>query len=145
MSIRDGRMANAFFEKGVLTEYREEKCDSKQTGTVVEFIPDVEIFKEGIELDTNLLRKQLQELAFLSPGLKFVLCINSKCEEISSKNGLLDYLDYLSKDKDVLTSKFLQRQTRIESALKLLCSMLMPIAMFISYIQIASQIVVARI
>lgn len=106
MSIRDGQMANAWFEKGKLKEFKTEKTDAKGSGTTVEFIPDEEIFKEGTELDPIALKKQLQELAFLSPGLKFVLCINSKCEEISSKNGLLDYLDYLSKDKDVLTSKF---------------------------------------
>ena len=106
MSIRDGQMANAWFEKGKLKEFKTEKTDAKNSGTVVEFIPDEEIFKEGTELDPIALKKQLQELAFLSPGLKFVLCINGKCEEISSKNGLLDYLDYLSKDKDVLTSKF---------------------------------------
>ena len=105
-SIRDGQMANAWFEKGKLKEFKTEKTDAKNSGTVVEFIPDEEIFKEGTELDPIALKKQLQELAFLSPGLKFVLCINGKCEEISSKNGLLDYLDYLSKDKDVLTSKF---------------------------------------
>ena len=105
-SIRDGQMANAWFEKGKLKEFKTEKIDTKNSGTTVEFIPDEEIFKEGTELDPVALKKQLQELAFLSPGLKFVLCINSKCEEISSKNGLLDYLDYLSKDKDVLTSKF---------------------------------------
>ena len=105
-SIRDGQMANAWFEKGKLKEFKTEKIDTKNSGTTVEFIPDEEIFKEGPELDPVALKKQLQELAFLSPGLKFVLCINSKCEEISSKNGLLDYLDYLSKDKDVLTSKF---------------------------------------
>lgn len=106
ISIRDGQMANAWFEKGKLKEFKTEKIDTKNSGTTVEFIPDEEIFKEGTELDPVALKKQLQELAFLSPGLKFVLCINSKCEEISSKNGLLDYLDYLSKDKDVLTSKF---------------------------------------
>ena len=106
MSIRDGQMANAWFEKGKLKEFKTEKTDAKNSGTIVEFIPDEEIFKEGTELDPIALKKQLQELAFLSPGLKFVLCINGKCEEISSKNGLLDYLDYLSKDKDVLTSKF---------------------------------------
>ena len=105
-SIRDGQMANAWFEKGKLKEFKTEKTDAKISGTLVEFIPDEEIFKEGTELDPTALKKQLQELAFLSPGLKFVLCINGKCEEISSKNGLLDYLDYLSKDKDVLTSKF---------------------------------------
>ena len=105
-SIRDGQTANAWFEKGKLKEFKTEKTNAKNSGTIVEFIPDEEIFKEGTELDPTALKKQLQELAFLSPGLKFVLCINSKCEEISSKNGLLDYLDYLSKDKDVLTSKF---------------------------------------
>lgn len=106
MSIRDGMMANAFFEKGQLTKYEIEPFNTKKTGTIVEFIPDKEIFKEGIELDTDLLRKQLQELAFLSPGLNFVLTINGCTEQIASKNGLLDYLDYLAKDKTILTSKF---------------------------------------
>ena len=106
MSIRDGKIANAFFEKGSLIKYEEEKTNTRETGTVVEFIPDESIFKEGIALDTDLLRKQLQELAFLSPGLKFVLTINGNSEEIASKNGLLDYLDYLAKEKGNLTSKF---------------------------------------
>lgn len=106
MSVRDGMMANAFFEKGQLTKYEVEPWNVKETGTVVEFIPDETIFEEGIELDTNLLRKQLQELAFLSPGLNFVLTINGCTEQIASKNGLLDYLDYLAKDKNILTSKF---------------------------------------
>ena len=34
-------------------------------------MPDPEIFKEGITLDYNDLKKQLQELAYLSPGLLF--------------------------------------------------------------------------
>lgn len=106
MSMRDGKMANAFFEKGQLIKYTVHDWDPKESGTCVEFIPDETIFKEGIELDTNLLRKQLQELAFLSPGLTFALTINGCSEEITSKNGLLDYLDYLAKEKDNLTSKF---------------------------------------
>lgn len=106
MSVRDGMMANAFFEKGQLIKYEVEPWNVKETGTVVEFIPDKTIFVEGIELDADLLRKQLQELAFLSPGLNFVLTINGCTEQIASKNGLLDYLDYLAKDKSILTSKF---------------------------------------
>lgn len=107
-SIRDGKMANAFFEKGDLKKYEESivKGVNVKSGTVVEFIPDKSIFKEGIELDVALLRKQLQELAFLSPGLEFVLTVNGSSEEISSKNGLLDYLDYLAKERSNLTSKF---------------------------------------
>ena len=107
MSCRDGKIANAYFEKGTLVTYTEkEQTIQQETGTTVEFVPDETIFKEGIALDTNLLRKQLQELAFLSPGLTFVLRIDSSTEEITSKNGLLDYLDYLAKEKGILTSKF---------------------------------------
>ena len=107
MSCRDGKIANAYFEQGTLVTYQEkESLIQQETGTTVEFIPDETIFKEGISLDTNLLRKQLQELAFLSPGLTFVLRVDSNSEEITSKNGLLDYLDYLAKEKDNLTSKF---------------------------------------
>ena len=106
-SCRDGKIANAYFEKGTLVTYTEkEQTIQQETGTTVEFVPDETIFKEGIALDTNLLRKQLQELAFLSPGLTFVLRIDSSTEEITSKNGLLDYLDYLAKEKGILTSKF---------------------------------------
>ena len=107
MSCRDGKIANAYFEQGTLVTYQEkESLIQQETGTTVEFVPDETIFKEGISLDTNLLRKQLQELAFLSPGLTFVLRIDSNTEEIASKNGLLDYLDYLGKEKSILTSKF---------------------------------------
>lgn len=107
-SKRDGKIANAYFEQGKLRSYEvvDVIASDMPDGTIVEFVPDKEIFKEGISLDTNLLRKQLQELAFLSPGLTFVLNIDSNSEEISSKNGLLDYLDYLAKEKSNLTSKF---------------------------------------
>jgi len=106
-SVRDGQIATAVFKQGELVDYKVAKATNDQTtGTMVQFIPDPEIFKEGTALDINLLRKQLQELAFLSPGLTFVLRVDSNTEEIASKNGLLDYLDYLAKDRGNLTSKF---------------------------------------
>ena len=106
-SVRDGQIATAVFKQGELIDYKVAKATGDQTtGTMVQFIPDPEIFKEGTTLDTNLLRKQLQELAFLSPGLTFVLRVDSNTEEIASKNGLLDYLDYLAKEKGNLTQKF---------------------------------------
>ena len=106
-SVRDGKIATAIFEKGELKDYKVFKAtQDQQAGTMVEFVPDPEIFKEGTNLDVNLLRKQLQELAFLSPGLTFVLRVDGSIEEIASKNGLLDYLDYLAKEKGNLTQKF---------------------------------------
>ena len=111
ISTRDGKQAKAIFKCGQVIEYTETKSAIKETGTQVMFIPDPTIFKEGTSLDVNLLRKQLQELAFLSPGLTFVLSVNGNSEEIASKNGLLDYLDYLAKEKDNLTSKFFAETT----------------------------------
>lgn len=108
-SFRDGKEAVAAFKKGELVSYRESKLiiDLPKYRTVIGFKPDIEIFKEGIELDYNRLRKQLLELSFLSPNLKFHLHFKDKEPEIiESKNGLLDFLDYLSKDKPLKTKSF---------------------------------------
>jgi DNA gyrase subunit B len=107
-SYRDGKVAEALFNRGNLIDFKvrsQNKTDRKH-GTVVQFIPDEEIFKEGIEPDYDRLKKQLWELAYLSPGLKFVLTNNSKSEEIQSENGLLDYIDVLNSGKEKLTDVF---------------------------------------
>ena len=108
-SRRDGKRAYACFERGELKSYKERKLTSSDDwtrGTLVSFKPDSEIFKEGIQIDPKQLRKQLQELAYLSPGLTFELRINSNKEQISSQNGLLDYLNDLCSDKNKLTTPF---------------------------------------
>ena len=105
-SKRNGVMAVANFSKGELLDYKETKIADKTSGTTVIFKPDITIFKEGIELPYESLRKQLQELAYLSPGLIFELNYQGNAEEICSKNGIKDYITDLSKDKEVLTSVF---------------------------------------
>lgn len=109
VSVRDGKAATAIFEKGKNTffEVRDWKDTEHPHGTKIDFMPDEEIFKEGITLDYNSLKKQLQELAYLSPGLIFSLQYKDKPkEEISSQNGILDYIEDLNKNKNVLTSVF---------------------------------------
>ena len=107
ISIRDGKKAYAEFVKGELIKYKEEKVAEKTTGTIVSFIPDETIFKEGIRLDYDALRKQVQELAYLSPGMIFTLKYEDKPEEeITSKNGIKDYIDDLNSKKNTLTSVF---------------------------------------
>ena len=107
ISIRDGKKAVAEFVKGELVTYKESKIASNETGTLVSFIPDEEIFKEGIRLDYNALKKQVQELAYLSPGMRFRLKYeNNPEEEITSKNGIRDYINDLNNNKNKLTSVF---------------------------------------
>ena len=108
-SCRKGIIAKAIFTKGKLVEYTEgEAADKNQAdGTTVAFKPDATIFKEGIKLDYTALRKQLQELAYLSPGMVFKFTFEDKPEEIiTSQNGIQDYINDLNKDKNTLTSVF---------------------------------------
>lgn len=107
ISIRDGKKAIAEFVKGELVTYEETKIASNETGTLVSFIPDETIFKETIRLDYDALKKQIQELAYLSPGLVFNFKYEDKEEEvITSNNGIRDYINDLNKNKNTLTSVF---------------------------------------
>lgn len=107
VSRRDGKRAIAEFQKGELISYKEEKCTQEMTGTQITFHPDATIFKEGISLDYTALRKQLQELAYLSPGMQFIFNFKEKDREIiTSQNGIRDYIDDLNKDKNKVTSVF---------------------------------------
>ena len=106
-SIRDGKIAVAKFAKGELTSYHEDKYSVAEHGTRVMFVPDETIFKEGIHLDYAALRKQIQELAYLSPGMIFKFKYENKAEEeITSKNGIKDYINDLNANKNTLTSVF---------------------------------------
>ena len=109
-SFRDNKSAIAIFEKGQLKYYHESTLKDtfkQETGTMVTFKPDETIFKEGIHLEYELLKKQIQELAYLSPGLIFTLTFEDKDEEvITSQNGIKDYINDLNNKKNTLTSVF---------------------------------------
>ena len=106
-SIRDGKMAIAEFQKGQLISYNETPHKADGTGTTIIFKPDATIFKEGITLDSAPLRKQIQELAYLSPGMVFHYKYGNNEEEvITSKNGIRDYIDDLNAEKNKMTSVF---------------------------------------
>ena len=107
ISMRDSKQATAEFKQGELVSYQEVGVRGISSGTTVTFKPDATIFKEGIKLDYTALKKQLQELAYLSPGLIFNLTFEDKPEEtITSQNGIKDYINDLNKEKNKLTSVF---------------------------------------
>lgn len=106
-SKRDGKIATMTFEKGERKDFKVEKYAGQDTGTTITFHPDIEIFKEGISLDYEELKRQIQELAYLSPGLTFTLKYKDKAEDvIVSQNGILDYIQDLNKKKNTITSVF---------------------------------------
>jgi len=106
-SVRDGKSAYAVFEKGELKSYEEQPFTKGLHGTTISFKPDETIFKEGIRLEYAPLKKQIQELAYLSPGMVFNFKYEDKEEEvITSQNGIRDYINDLNKDKNKVTSVF---------------------------------------
>ena len=86
-SFRDGEFARAMFEKGVLLEEERGKC-RKKNGTLVEFLPDFEVFDEYL-FNLEFIRKRLWRYAYLNAGLN--LYLGKEC--FYSENGLLDLLE----------------------------------------------------
>lgn len=123
ISLRDNKKAVAKFKKGQLISYEEVSDLSKTTGTTILFKPDKEIFKEGITLEYEPLRRQLKELAYLSPGMKFILEYPNKEKEIiTSENGILDYIQDLNSNKEVITSIFYAENTENRIGVKVAMS-----------------------
>jgi topoisomerase-4 subunit B len=89
MAVRDGKCAEAVFERGKLKSERKGtvKGDVKN-GTLVEFIPDEDLFGD-YEFNVEFLQKRIWNYAYLNTGLT----LNFNGEKFVSENGLLDLLD----------------------------------------------------
>jgi topoisomerase-4 subunit B len=87
-SHRDGQYVDAIFSKGIKQEEQKSGKTAEPNGTLVEFIPDPEIFKKYY-FQKNYIIKRLWHYAYLNTGL--TLFFNG--EAIESKNGLLDLLN----------------------------------------------------
>ena len=79
------------------------KTDKKDTGTSITFYPDNEIFST-IDFDFAVLKKRLQEIAFLNPNVKIILKDekNNKEETFHYTGGLIEFVSHINKSKSVL-------------------------------------------
>jgi len=86
-----------------------ETCDPDRTGTTVTFMPDLDIFKEGIVFEYDLLRSRSRELAFLNKGLRIILCDDREGtkEEFLYHGGISEYVMLLNKNKEVIHSEII--------------------------------------
>ncbi len=80
-----------------------EKTDKR--GTLVTFMPDTEIF-ETTDFNYEIMRARFREIAFLNKGLVISLedkrVDREKHDEFEFKGGIVEFVDYLNKNKDVL-------------------------------------------
>lgn len=107
VSAREGITETVVFEKGEFISFDSRKTGSNnfKQGTFVRFKPDATIF-ETVDYNVSRLKNTLRELSYLCRGLTFELWQeNNMLEEYYSENGLLDYVNYLNKDKKSLLSE----------------------------------------
>ena len=105
-SARDGKVATATFEKGILKNYNEQPLKEKRTGTTVHFIPDKEVFKnmdKGYSYER--ICNEIQNISYLNKGVSFVVeNLNTKeVKTFVSNNGIADFIT--DKVKSPLMSK----------------------------------------
>lgn len=88
VSVRDGKMAEAVFERGVLVSNRQGNAKpTLKNGTYVEFVPDEQIFGE-YSFNQEFIEKRIWNYAYLNTGL----IIEYNGREFVSLNGLQDLL-----------------------------------------------------
>jgi len=106
---RDDKVYHMEFERGKTTTKLEVIGKSKDTGTLITFMPDSEIFRETIEFKANLISQRLRELAFLNSGLEIIFTDERKTaaepERFYYKNGVEEFVKQLNKSKEPLHPK----------------------------------------
>ncbi len=104
---RDGHVWSQDYERGKPMNGLTKGAATKEHGTKITFLPDLEIFEE-IEFDFQTLAERLRETAFLTRGLKIELidergATNSVVFQYDG--GIEDFVRYLNENKDELHRK----------------------------------------
>ena len=98
-SCRDGKIAQAFFEKGELVDYDENES-TKPEGTLVKFKPDKEVFKTGeIGYSYDRICEEIKGISYLYNGITFSIR-NAQTDKVTTycaKNGIMDLVKNLNK------------------------------------------------
>lgn len=106
---RDGKLYRQEYRKGTpqgsVKEVKESILNFKyKTGTAVSFLPDPEIFKETIELNYNIFKKQVKERAYLINNV-FFRVYNKKSNDkfaLFFDGGIISLIRDLNRGKKIL-------------------------------------------
>jgi DNA gyrase subunit B len=109
---RDGQVYSMEFERGKTTRKLEVIGKSRNTGTLITFKPDPEIFTITTEFKFELLANRLRELAFLNPGVEIILTDErveksgqEKTERFYYKDGIEEFVRQMGKNKQLIHPK----------------------------------------
>ncbi|MFP4152409.1 MAG: DNA topoisomerase IV subunit B [Alkalispirochaeta sp.] len=110
VSFREGKYAEAIFERGVLKKEKKGKTDKYRDGTYIKFRPDRELFGE-FTYNEEFILQRLWNYAYLNAGLTILY----NKEKIVSEGGLRDLLTAEVGDNALYEPTHL-RQERLEFA-----------------------------
>lgn len=104
---RNGRVYRQTCHKGnKITEVEQvDICGEDEHGTKITFAPDGTIFDE-VNYDYDILARRLRELAFLNGGIDITVTDergeHDRSETFHYDGGIVEYVQYINKNKDVL-------------------------------------------
>src|SRR5574344_563330 len=122
---REGKIFEQEYSKGNPLYPVRVVGEATDTGTIVSFTPDKEIFKQSIEYKYDILSARLRELAYLNKGIRLSLtdmrepAIDAdgretgdfKKEVFFSEKGLLEFVAYLDGNREKLTDNPIYLET----------------------------------
>ena len=99
---REGHIFAQRFERGVPVNDLTIIGNTDDTGTLIRFKADPEIFTETTEYEFEVLQKRLREQAFLNAGLKITLTDsrdseNVICQEYCYEGGISSFVEFMNK------------------------------------------------
>ncbi|NLZ46748.1 MAG: DNA topoisomerase (ATP-hydrolyzing) subunit B [Clostridiales bacterium] len=112
IEVKDGTNIHfQHFDRGNYDEELKIVGQTSETGTMVTFKPDNQIFEESVEYEYTTLLKMLREQAFLNAGVRIVFTDRRKEEVVSEvlhyEGGIRQFVEHIHKTKglDPLTSE----------------------------------------
>ena len=101
---RDGHIHRQRFTRGNIASELEIVGDTNETGTLVKFKADPEVFTETTEYEFETLQRRLRETAFLNAGLKLTLTDSRDPENIVEEvycyeGGIGSFVEYINESR----------------------------------------------
>lgn len=107
---RDGEIHVMEFKKGATVKPLQKVGNTKDTGTIITFFPDPEIFTQTTEFKLEIIIERMRELAFLNPEITIEI-VDDRDEDEKGKpikqifhydGGVKDFVRYLDENRESL-------------------------------------------
>jgi DNA gyrase subunit B len=112
---RDGKVWRQTYSRGKKKSELKSTGKTEETGTIVSYKPDPEIFTE-LEYEYDTLSVRLRELAFLNRGVKITLQDERKDQERKNKfqyeGGIIEFVKYLRGNRKALHTEVIYTEAK---------------------------------